>query len=172
MIKQLSTAICSMLLAATASVHATTTVLASTQPFKIKFEDKMTELYQDYNLQGDFLVAMVGKKGLIYTHAINKQILNGEKASLNNDTPFFIASHTKAITGTLLKILEEEGKVDLDKSLFYYLPELIVNEKVDAKSITVRQLLNHTSGFTSILHTLKTGSTSRKCFRFKATKRG
>lgn len=148
--------LCSLLLTTTISAHATKTIGDPTQIFKEKFESKVTELYQEYHLQGDFLVGVVGENGLIYSQVINKQSINGEKSSINNNTPFFIASHTKAMTGTLLKILEEEGLVNLNKSLYDYLPELISNNKINAKTITVRQLLNHTSGFTSTMHSFKT----------------
>lgn len=146
----------SILLTATISAHASKAVEAPARVFKDKFEPKMSELYKEYNLQGDFLVGVVDESGLIYSQAINKQSIHGEKISLNNDTPFFIASHTKAMTGTLLKILEEEGLVNLDKSLYDYLPDLLSNDKVNAQSITVKQLLNHTAGFTSTVHTFKT----------------
>lgn len=149
-------AICYLFFTATISAHSAKSIEATTQIFKEKFEHKIAELYQEYHLQGDFLVGVVGKEGLIYSHAVNKQLLNEGKTSLNNDTPFFIASHTKAMTGTLLKILEEEGKVNLNQSIDDYLPKLITTSKVDTKSITVNQLLNHTAGFTSVMHTFKT----------------
>jgi len=118
----------------------------SNPDFKKTFESKITSLYNEYNLQGDFIIGIVNKDGLVYSHAINRDLLDGKTSSLNNDSLLYIASHTKALTGTLLKILEEEGEVDLDKTLYDYLPELIFDKKIDTKTITVRQLLNHTHG--------------------------
>jgi D-alanyl-D-alanine carboxypeptidase len=57
------------------------------------------------------------------------------------DTPFAVGSISKTFTAALVVALAGEGRVDLDASVLTYLPSL----KVDAR-ITVRQLLDHTSG--------------------------
>jgi CubicO group peptidase (beta-lactamase class C family) len=121
-----------------------------------QFESAIAALYDEYNLQGDFLIGVVGENGLIYSKQFNRKLLSGEQSSLNNETPFYIASHTKALTATLLKQVEESEQIDLDKSLHYYLPNLLLSSKIDTKRITVRHLLNHTSGFTSVMHSFKT----------------
>ena len=46
---------------------------------------------------------------------------------------------------TILKLFEE-GRIDLDRSITQYLPNKISNVVSDAQKITVRMLLNHTSG--------------------------
>ena len=124
--------------------------------FTSHFESKIKSLYKEYELQGDFILGIVDEKGLVYSYALNRDLPNGKNSSLNNHTPFYVASHTKAFTGTLLKILEEHGILNLDKSLHDYLPELTLDGKVDTKTVTVRQLLNHTAGFSSTLHSYKT----------------
>jgi len=58
------------------------------------------------------------------------------------DLLFGIASNTKLFTGVLLLKLAENNLVGLDDSLHEYLP---VYNHVDS-NITIRQLLNHTSG--------------------------
>ncbi len=149
---------CSLLLNAVMPIQAT-----QIPPLlKENFEPRIIDLYQEHNLQGDFLIAVVNEHGLMYSMAVNQQSINGEMSTLSRDTPFYIASHTKALTATLLKILEEAGKVDLDKSLYDYLPKLITHHSVDTKRITVRQLLNHSAGFTSIMHTFKTAFLGNK----------
>ena len=85
-----------------------------------QFESAIAALYDEYNLQGDFLIGVVGENGLIYSKQFNRKLLSGEPSSLNNETPFYIASHTKALTATLLKQVEESEQIDLDKSLHYY----------------------------------------------------
>ena len=109
--------------------------LASNPDFVAKFDSTITSLYQDYHLYGDFIIGLVNKDGLFYSYAMNKDILEGRPSSLNNDSPIYLASHTKSFTGTLLKILEEEGMVDLDKSLHDYLPEPKFDGSID--------ILNH-----------------------------
>ena len=87
---------------------------------------------------------------------MNREILEGKKSSLDDNSPIYIASHTKSFTGTLLKILEEKDQLDLNKSLADYLPELNFNDSIDTKTINVKALLNHTHGTFSNTLTWKT----------------
>jgi len=130
--------------------------LAANKEFKLKFGNKITNLYKNNQLHGDFLLAVVNEKGLAYSFAMNRNILSKKPTTLDNNSPIYIASHTKSFTGTLLKMLEDEGKIDLDKSIYEYLPELTYEGDVDTKQITVRQLLNHTHGTHSTRFTWKT----------------
>ena len=57
------------------------------------------------------------------------------------DTAFAIASVTKTFTAALIMALREEGRLGLDVPVSRYLPELRLDRK-----ITVRMLLDHTSG--------------------------
>jgi D-alanyl-D-alanine carboxypeptidase len=54
---------------------------------------------------------------------------------------FRIASVTKTFTATMVLILADEGELSLDDKLSEYLPEI-----ANSENITIRQLLNHTSG--------------------------
>lgn len=55
-------------------------------------------------------------------------------------------SNTKAFVSVVVLQLVAEGKVDLDGPIEDYLPNLVRGEGVDGRQITVRQLLQHTSG--------------------------
>ncbi|GHF58012.1 serine hydrolase [Kitasatospora xanthocidica] len=57
-----------------------------------------------------------------------------------------IGSNTKTFTAVVVLQLVGEGKVDLDALVDRYLPGLIRGEGIDGGHITVRQLLQHTSG--------------------------
>ncbi|MFE6056035.1 serine hydrolase domain-containing protein [Kitasatospora sp. NPDC056446] len=57
-----------------------------------------------------------------------------------------IGSNTKTFTAVLVLQLVGEGKVDLDAKVDDYLPGLVHGEGIDGRHITVRQLLQHTSG--------------------------
>ena len=63
------------------------------------------------------------------------------------DSLFQIGSITKLWTSTLVMQLVDEGKVDLDAPVRTYLPEFRIGDEAAAEVITVRMLLNHTSGF-------------------------
>jgi D-alanyl-D-alanine carboxypeptidase len=62
------------------------------------------------------------------------------------ETGFGIASNTKLFTGVLLLKLAENGLMSLDDSLHQYLPTY---NNIDS-TITIRQLLNHTSGLNDV----------------------
>jgi D-alanyl-D-alanine carboxypeptidase len=60
-----------------------------------------------------------------------------------------IGSNTKVFTSVVVLQLVAEGKVDLDAPVETYLPGLVRGEGIDGRRITVRQLLQHTSGLPS-----------------------
>ncbi|MFC2187546.1 serine hydrolase domain-containing protein [Fulvivirgaceae bacterium LMO-SS25] len=114
--------------------------------FSSKFENQLKGIFQENEIHGDFIFAVVDENGLAYSLAFNRAVMNGEKSSLDNSSPIYIASSTKSFTGTLLKMLEQEEVLDLNKSLNDYLPELNYNDSIDTKNITIKRLLNHTHG--------------------------
>ncbi|MGK2961497.1 MAG: serine hydrolase domain-containing protein [Gemmatimonadaceae bacterium] len=65
----------------------------------------------------------------------------------NDSTMYDLASLTKVVAATTAAmILEEEGKLDLDRTVASYMPEY---DQPDKRAITVRMLLTHTSGVRS-----------------------
>ena len=61
-------------------------------------------------------------------------------------TPFYIGSITKSFTALAVMQLVEAGKIDLDAPVQTYLPWFDLANKEASAKITVRNLLNHTSG--------------------------
>ncbi|QDQ09793.1 serine hydrolase domain-containing protein [Streptomyces spectabilis] len=59
---------------------------------------------------------------------------------------FRVGSITKAFVATVLLQLESEGRLDLDDTVEHHLPGLVRGNGNDGSKITVRRLLNHTSG--------------------------
>jgi D-alanyl-D-alanine carboxypeptidase len=57
-----------------------------------------------------------------------------------------IGSNTKTFTATVVLQLVGEGRIDLDAPIEQYLPNLVRGDGIDGHKITVRQLLQHTSG--------------------------
>ncbi|MFJ4876925.1 serine hydrolase domain-containing protein [Streptomyces sp. NPDC088745] len=55
-------------------------------------------------------------------------------------------SNTKTFVAAVVLQLVGEGKVDLDAPIEKYLPKLVRGKGIDGRKITVRQILNHTSG--------------------------
>jgi CubicO group peptidase (beta-lactamase class C family) len=64
------------------------------------------------------------------------------------DSIFQIGSITKVMTTCLVMQLVDEGKVDLDAPVIRYVRDFLIADAKATHAITVRQLLNHTSGMT------------------------
>lgn len=65
----------------------------------------------------------------------------GKRVSVPKNGQVRAGSNTKAFVATVVMQLVAEGKVELDKPINHYLPGAVKDDR-----ITVRQLLNHTSG--------------------------
>lgn len=74
------------------------------------------------------------------------------------DTPFYIASMTKAFVGLMAIRLEEMGIMPLDLTLAEAYPTMKV-EGVDLSKVTMRHALSHRMGFTSPALSLRTAYT-------------
>ncbi|MFF3852888.1 serine hydrolase domain-containing protein [Micromonospora sp. NPDC002575] len=74
------------------------------------------------------------------------------------DTPMRVASVSKSFTATAVMTLVDEGRVALDQPVASYLPEFRMADPRAAR-ITVRQLLNQTSGLSD--RTVDIGATQR-----------
>ncbi|MFG2563613.1 serine hydrolase domain-containing protein [Streptomyces sp. NPDC048496] len=68
------------------------------------------------------------------------------KAKVPADGQVRIGSNTKTFTAVVVLQLVGEGKVSLDAPVDTYLPGLVRGDGIDGRRITVRQLLQHTSG--------------------------
>jgi len=64
-------------------------------------------------------------------------------------TPFYLASVTKSFTALAVMQLVEAGKIDLDAPVQEYLPWFELADKEASAKITVRNLLNHTTGIST-----------------------
>ena len=105
------------------------------------------------------VAAVTDADGLLYEGGFGERALGGG-AAMTPDTVVWIASMTKAVTGTAAMQQVEQGRLDLDapaKEVIPYLGEVEVLEGFDAAGepqtrapktdITLRHLLTHTAGF-------------------------
>jgi len=67
-------------------------------------------------------------------------------APATTDSIFQIGSITKVMTTCLIMQLVDEGKVDLDTPVKHYVRDFRIADARATRTITVRQLLNHTNG--------------------------
>ena len=91
------------------------------------------------------LAAVTDAKGESAGAAVGKGSLEtGQAPPMDGEVR--IGSNTKAFVAVVVMQLVQEGKVGLDEPIETYLPGLIRGEGIDGSKITVRQLLQHTSG--------------------------
>ncbi|MFI9275615.1 serine hydrolase [Kitasatospora sp. NPDC052896] len=79
-----------------------------------------------------------------YVHAGTGNLASGAPA--DPQAQFRIGSNTKAFTSTVLLQLEAEHKLSLDDTVARWLPGAVNANGYDGSKITIRELLNHTSG--------------------------
>jgi CubicO group peptidase (beta-lactamase class C family) len=75
---------------------------------------------------------------------------DGHGNAITADTPFWVGSNTKSITALATMQLAEAGAVDLDTPVQAYVPQFRAADPDAAAQITVRHLLNQTSGIARI----------------------
>ncbi|MFF4187616.1 serine hydrolase domain-containing protein [Streptomyces sp. NPDC001691] len=77
------------------------------------------------------------------------------RAPMRGDSRFRIGSMTKPFVATVVLQLVGEGRVSLDAPVERYLPGIVRGHGNDGRRITVRQLLQHTSGIPDYLDSLQ-----------------
>lgn len=106
------------------------------------------------------VVALVARHGKIVYYKAYGMADNAAGRALKTDDIFRIASQTKAVTATAVMMLWEEGKFRLDDPISNFIPDFknpkVLNTYNEAdntwtgepakREITIRDLLNHTSG--------------------------
>ena len=104
----------------------------------------------------DIPAAVMGKvlkNGTMKFYSFGNEKWDDDTKKADENTVFDIASMTKAITSVAILQLVESGKISLDDSVSKYIPEIrdlkIITEtnfNEPVKTITIRNLLSHTSG--------------------------
>ncbi|HEX5794138.1 MAG TPA: serine hydrolase domain-containing protein, partial [Rheinheimera sp.] len=83
----------------------------------------------------------------IYTQGFGQANINGQP--VNADTAFYIASSTKSVVALALNNLHHQGKINLDTSLAAFAPDSPLPLTVQPQTVTLRDLLTHTSGISN-----------------------
>lgn len=103
-----------------------------------RIDSFLTSLHESGNLNGNILLAEKGK--VIYNKSFG--VLNDStKEKLNENSIFRLASVSKQFTAMAIVILKEKGKLKYNAEISKYIPELS-----HYSNITIKHLLNHTSG--------------------------
>ncbi|PJN23688.1 serine hydrolase [Kitasatospora sp. CB02891] len=96
------------------------------------------------------LAAVKGRDGRSRTYTAGVGDL-ATGAEVPVDGQIRAGSNTKPFTAVVVLQLVAEGRVGLDASVDTYLPGLLRGDGIDGRNITVRQLLQHTSGLPDYL---------------------
>ncbi len=92
-----------------------------------------------------FAVAIVEKNKVIYAKGFGYSDV-ANKVPATENTLYAIGSCTKAFTASLIGLLQKDGKVDLDKPVRDYLPELKFYNDDMNDHITLRDMMCHRTG--------------------------
>jgi CubicO group peptidase (beta-lactamase class C family) len=125
----------------------------------------LTDTLSDLQRVLDDAVAASGLPGASAAVLHDGEVVEAASGVLNTrtgveattDSVFQIGSITKVYTASLVLQLVDAGLVDLDAPVQRYVPSFRVADDTASKSITVRQLLSHTSGFDGGDHFVDTG---------------
>jgi CubicO group peptidase (beta-lactamase class C family) len=113
-----------------------------------KIDSFLTSHYNNGNLNGNVLIAEKGN--VIYKKSFGFSN-ESTKEKLNENFIFELASVSKQFTAMAIVILKEKGKLNYDDKMSKYIPELS-----NYDNITVRHLLNHTSGLPDYMEIMDT----------------
>jgi uncharacterized protein YbbC (DUF1343 family)/CubicO group peptidase (beta-lactamase class C family) len=107
-------------------------------------DDAVAASLADNKLPG--CVVTIGRRDrVLFQKAYGMRQIDPERKPMTVDTVFDLASLTKPLaTATSIMVLADRGRIGLDEPVLHFLPEFWMRDK---RTITVRQLLTHVSGF-------------------------
>ena len=104
-----------------------------------KLQSRLNKLRSKYAIPGVSVTIILGD-GSTWTGTSGLSNVS-KKTRVKEDTAFALASVSKTYTAALILALADEGKLDLDARVSKLLPKIRFTG-----AVTLRQLLNHTSG--------------------------
>ena len=108
------------------------------------FDSEMEKILKDWNVPGCG-VGIVMKNKLVFAKGYGYRDLE-KKLPVTPNTLFQIASNTKLFTATSIGLLVTEGKLDWDKPIKNYVPQIqFYNDELNAH-VTIRDMLSHRTG--------------------------
>ncbi|MFB6892707.1 serine hydrolase domain-containing protein [Kitasatospora sp. NPDC056327] len=123
------------------------------------FQRRLTALVADGGAPGA-LAAVRDRNGRTRNHTAGVgDLATGARVPVDGQVR--AGSNTKSFLAVVVLQLVAEGRVDLDASLDTYLPGLVRGEGIDGRRITVRQVLQHTSGLPDYTDFLELSNTTR-----------
>ncbi len=117
------------------------------EEFAVALDSYIEDVMERFEIPGLTLAVTRGEE-VVYTGAFGVRSLDSGEP-MRADYLFHMASVSKPFVATAVMQLVEQGRIDLDEPVVTYLPYF---ELADARfrEITVRQMLNHTSGMPDV----------------------
>ncbi|MFI6871218.1 serine hydrolase domain-containing protein [Nocardia sp. NPDC050406] len=109
----------------------------------IALSDFVAATATTFNIPGVSVAVFADGREIFAAHGVTSV---DNPVPVDEHTLFAIGSVTKTVTATAIMRLAAEGKIDLEAPVRRYVPELTLRDERIAAQITVRHLLNHTSG--------------------------
>ncbi len=109
-----------------------------------QFERFVEDTMQKGQLPG-LAVAIVKDNRIIYLNGFGVREI-GRSDPIDIHTIFRLASVSKGFAGVLTGILVDQNKLNWDDRVCKYLPNFSLNDSRNTKNLTIRHLLNHTTG--------------------------
>ncbi|MEC0035212.1 serine hydrolase [Bacillus cereus] len=153
---QITCASLALLIAGSSLLYTTPTSIVKAEPTENVSSSSHTSTQRDRNsvkqamrdtlhLGFPGILAKTSEGGKTWGYAAGVANLSTKKP-MKTDFRFRIGSVTKTFTATVVLQLAGENRLNLDDSIEKWLPGVIQGNGYDDKQITIRQLLNHTSG--------------------------
>ncbi|MFT3891059.1 MAG: serine hydrolase domain-containing protein [Anaerolineales bacterium] len=153
------------LLAMLVMTLATTTTHAWARPMNDDLGEKVdayiTETMKRFPIPGMAVGIVKGDK-VLYLKGYGTANADGDPVT--PQTPFMLASVTKTFTALAVQQLAQAGKIDLNAPVQTYIPDFRLNDEHNGATVTVRHLLDHTSGISTIEGTQPSLHSSRATF--------
>jgi len=111
------------------------------------FETFVKEVMQKSSVPGLAVIAFNDER-ITYEQAFGRTDSSGTPVTL--DTPFQLGSVSKSFSALIIAQLHAEGTLDLDAPVTDYLPELALGQHISWQNITLRQIVSHQSGLSTI----------------------
>jgi len=134
----------SLLFLAVLLVTSISPVGQAQQPLDIAAIDAYIENHMAEHQIPGLALSIVHNDEIVYTQGYG--VAGPDGTPVTSQTPFIIGSTSKSFTALAIMQLVEAGEIELDASVQTYLPWFTMADPEQAKLITVRHLLTHSSG--------------------------
>jgi beta-lactamase class C len=129
---------------------------SGSDPVSEEYKNRISNLYSQFEYQCKQKMAQASCVGIsigvmhkgevVFMNHLGSKT-KGKFAEINDTTVFRIGSVSKGFAGILASILIQEGKFNLDDPVNKYIPELKIKTRSVADTITIRDILSHTTGY-------------------------